>query len=213
MQVQYSDAAVNRLWSKVDKSGACWLRRSALTDGYSIVSMDGVRIGAHVAAFRLVASLPKGFIVCHTCDVRNCVRNDDAGVYVINGVARLRFGHLWAGTPEENRLDMIAKGRIAHGDRHMSRVKPEALHRGDQHWTRRHPEWLKWGDDNPVRQRPAIVQGTMNGNAKLTDNDVREIRRLRADGVMSNAAIGRQFGVSAVLIGLIVRGKAWKHVL
>lgn len=55
------------------------------------------------------------------------------------------------------------------------------------------------------------ARGTTNGSAKLTDSDVREIRRRRAAG-QSLRSIGRAFGVSHKTVGLIVTGRAWKHV-
>lgn len=53
--------------------------------------------------------------------------------------------------------------------------------------------------------------GTRNGRAKLTDDQVREIRR-RWPG-QSQSALAQEFGVSHVSIGLIVNGKTWRHLL
>lgn len=59
--------------------------------------------------------IPKGMVVCHTCDNRPCVRNDEPGIYVIRGIARPRYGHLWLGTDADNLADMADKGRNAKG--------------------------------------------------------------------------------------------------
>ena len=53
-------------------------------------------------------------------------------------------------------------------------------------------------------------KGETNGNAKLTENQVREIKRLR--GVVSQRKLAVSFGVDYTLIGQIQRGQAWKHV-
>lgn len=68
---------------------------------------------AHIAAWEFATGrvVPEGLQVNHVCDVRNCVRNDDRGIYYVNGVFRPRFGHLWLGTQAENLADMDAKGR------------------------------------------------------------------------------------------------------
>lgn len=54
-------------------------------------------------------------------------------------------------------------------------------------------------------------RGEKSGNAKLTDDDVREIRCLWADG-MQQKAIAPMFSVSQVRISQIVNRKAWSHI-
>ncbi len=53
--------------------------------------------------------------------------------------------------------------------------------------------------------------GEKHYRAKLSEESVREIRTLSASG-MTLAAIGKRFGVSGSNIGLVLRGKTWKHV-
>lgn len=55
-------------------------------------------------------------------------------------------------------------------------------------------------------------KGTENSNVKLTDDDVREIRRLHSEG-WSGARLGRKFGVIKENIYHIVKGRAWRHLL
>lgn len=52
--------------------------------------------------------------------------------------------------------------------------------------------------------------GELNGSAKLTENSVREIRKLK--GTMTNEEMGKKFGVHSTNISLIINYKAWKHV-
>ncbi len=47
--------------------------------------------------------------------------------------------------------------------------------------------------------------------AKLTDDEVREIRRMAADGVRS-AYIAEKFGVSQTTVYSIKTGRSWKHL-
>lgn len=90
--------AVDRFWSKVDKSGECWTWRGALSQkGYGRVSTHGRnRVAAHRFSY-LVAfgEIPVGMVVCHKCDNPPCVRPD----------------HLFAGTQLDNIRDCIKKGR------------------------------------------------------------------------------------------------------
>ena len=85
---------------------------------------------------------------------------------------------------------------------------------------------LKWGTggdnakDREVHGRTArgvrhgmygvALAGQANGYAKLTDNQVREIRRLA--GSMSQRAIARKFGVHQGSVWKIIHRKSWAHV-
>jgi hypothetical protein len=61
-------------------------------------------------------------------------------------------------------------------------------------------------------KRPCLGKKGADGhNAKLTDDDVREIRRLSALG-LSTRKIGHRFGVSKFPVSEILRGKTWAHV-
>lgn len=61
------------------------------------------------------------------------------------------------------------------------------------------------------RQRSVPLQGSKHGMAKLTEDDVREARRLHASG-KSAASIARQFGLAASAMHRTLRGNAWRHV-
>ena len=55
-------------------------------------------------------------------------------------------------------------------------------------------------------------RGTTNGAAKLTENQVREIRRLYATGKCSLRELALRFGVHPKTVFMIIRRKGWKHV-
>jgi HNH endonuclease len=59
---------------------------------------------------------------------------------------------------------------------------------------------------------PAPRPGESNPMARLTEAQVQQIRRIYVPREMSQSALGRRFGVSQTLIGLIVRRKIWTHV-
>lgn len=110
----------DRVWPRVDKTAACWLYTGKLSPkGYGIVSVTKNKtVQAHRLAWEWAAGpIPDGMQVNHVCDVRNCIRNDDSGIYPLNGVDHPRRGHLWLGTSAENSLDMTDKGRSTYGAR------------------------------------------------------------------------------------------------
>lgn len=102
-----------RFWSKVDKSGECWIWTGCLTNrGYGNFGVrKGYNIPAHRFAYELTCGpIPEGFLACHHCDNRRCVRPD----------------HLFLGSHRDNTQDCIRKGRFCSGDRHHKRIRQVA---------------------------------------------------------------------------------------
>lgn len=88
----------DRLLSRVqfDTNGGCWLWEAPGDNGYGLIKVDGRYVSAHRASYTaFIGPIPDGLNVCHTCDVRACIRPD----------------HLWAGTQSQNVRDAIRKGR------------------------------------------------------------------------------------------------------
>lgn len=59
------------------------------------------------------------------------------------------------------------------------------------------------------RKRHNDRRGSKNGNSKLTEKDVAEIRKLYASKNFSQISLGRQFNVSQVQISHVVSYKHW----
>lgn len=97
--------------------------------------------------------------------------------------------HLFDGTPQDNVADMVAKGRTASGDRNGMRTHPESRRRSDDHCAR----------------------GAGNGNSKLTEDSVRDIRDRSAKG-QTRDAIAAMFGITKQSVWNVIRGRTWKHV-
>lgn len=57
------------------------------------------------------------------------------------------------------------------------------------------------------------LEGEGSPLAKLTEDEVREIRRLRAKRGHTYAGLAEQFGVSVSTIAAICQGRVWKHLL
>ncbi|MFG3014335.1 HNH endonuclease [Streptomyces cinerochromogenes] len=53
--------------------------------------------------------------------------------------------------------------------------------------------------------------GSANAAAKLTEDEMREIRRLRLEGA-TGVCLAKRYGVSPTMISAIVRRRAWTHI-
>lgn len=94
--------------------------------------------------------------------------------------------HLHSGTHVTNSLEMVLAGRQA------------TLANGKKH---------RFINVN-------VPRGERSGRAKLSDEKVREMRRLAPTLPIFGrwAALGRQFGVTDVAARLVVLGRVWKHI-
>lgn len=64
--------------------------------------------------------------------------------------------------------------------------------------------------DRMERGRSVYVRGDKNGKAKLTEESVREMKRLF--GTLSNLEIAKRYGVSPITVCGIKKGRWWRHV-
>lgn len=76
------------------------------------------------------------------------------------------------------------------------------------------PRHLRWGTDlenamdRDQRGRTARQNGRENASSKLTDSEVRKIRR----DMRSTRVIGRSYGISPMLVSKIKTRKVWAHL-
>lgn len=104
-------AASERFWAKVDKSGECWEWTSAKSN-YGVFWVGGPKrsMYAHRWAYEEAnGPIPNGMLVCHKCDNPFCVRP----------------GHLFLGTEMDNKTDSVQKRRHAFGVRNGGAKTPE----------------------------------------------------------------------------------------
>lgn len=141
---------------------SCWEYRQHLTKGgYGRIWVYPKMLYAHRIAWILVhGAIPKGMHICHKCDNPPCCNPK----------------HLFLGTPQENSLDSVRKGRNSHGP-------------------------VLYGSSHPL--------------AKLTEQDVAEIRRIYTPGTpgkrseTSIKGLAAKYGVAHSLIARIIKGKSW----
>jgi hypothetical protein len=183
----------DRFWAKVNKQTGhfwngteCWdwtAKRNKQGYGQFYLSNPERTLLAHRLAYELQCGpIPDGLDVCHHRDRPACIRGE----------------HLFPGTNKENMEDCVAKGRIARGEHHSSRLHPERVVRGDAHPWRKHPELIPRGERNPA--------------SKLTADIVRDVRTRYATGGISAQRLADEYGVTKQSMLAIIRRRTWGHV-
>ena len=185
--------------SRIEKDGNnCWNWTKGLTTrGYGKIKFAGKSTTAHrVSWLKYKGQIPDGLLVCHHCDNCKCVNPD----------------HLFIGTAMDNNQDMMRKGRHTHGDDHWTRLYPERLPKGDDHPLRKNPSLAARGEHHGRYGNPhQTVIGEMNGNSKLTDEMVMEIRTKFINGKLQYQ-LAEEYGVYTASISKAITGSTWKHI-
>lgn len=163
------------------------------------IRRDRTRNGAPSTYIRRQIRMPNGYraiTLRHAGTIRR--------VLVHRLVAFAFIGMPPDGKPQVNHLDCVrANNRVANlewaspADDGAHRVRMGRVPSGDRQGLRRHPE--------------RAARGERHGNSKLTDDDVRAIRRL-VHGDMTQRCIAQLFRVSTGTVSLIKHRHAWAHV-
>lgn len=96
-----------------------------------------------------------------------------------------------------------------HINRNRLDDRPENLRWASYSENNRNVSWVT----KAIRKKnlPCMV-GSQNPQHKLTEEDVKKMRKLHATGKFSCGKIGKMFKISKSLAWQIVTGRAWKHV-
>lgn len=173
---------VGDFWSRVDKSGDCWIWTGAREPlGYGRVWHNGRVMLAHRVAWELDygAPPPARLQACHLCHNPSCCRPS----------------HVTFGTAAANAAHQVLSGLTLRGDQSPSRMHPERVARGERHSSKTHPE--------------RVPRGEQHGQAKLTWALVKEIRARYQAGGVSMQTLANEAGVSYAAINGVIRRRRW----
>jgi hypothetical protein len=172
---------LRKLIDKTSSPHGCWLWIGSTLGGYGIIKYRNKSWFVTRLVWTLLRGpIPIGKETCHDCPGgdNKLCCNPD---------------HLWLGNHRQNQADMVAKGRSATGDRNGSRLYPERRPRGVNTYSHLHPE---------------MYQGEKNGNASVTEDTVRAIRRRTNTPV---AVLAKIFGLKRSQVYIIAH-RSWRHV-
>lgn len=228
-KMEYSQEVILRFFRSINFPGndqECWKWNAYCNDyGYGIFNLDDKHIKAHRFIYECYnGPVPAGLFVCHKCDNPPCCNPE----------------HLFLGTDQDNKQDMIQKNRQAFGTANgMSKLNDETIIeileniRNGKYTSLQQLCTVYSIAESPIRDmfnRKLWKHVTINytdqdlmmlraklksGYAKrrtLNVNDVIEIKtRLKADERLTQ--IARDYGVSESAIYRIRTNKMWAHVV
>lgn len=83
-------------------------------------------------------------------------------------------------------------------------------HHSNLEYVTHHENMLhSWRELNRIA---TVARGSKSAQAKLSEGDIEEIRRLYHDEKLSQRTLGKMYRVSSVAIGQIIRRKSWVHI-
>lgn len=199
-----------------------------------------VQLAAHRVAFFLASSTdPHPLLVCHTCDNPPCCnpahlflgtvqdnsddmkrknrhhspRGSKCGSAKLTEAQILEIKEIFA-TLDPPMTRQEAMRHYGIGPSHLNRIirgktwthmpspqdSLDRKPRGNRHYARRHPE--------------KVMRGEANGHAKLTPEQVQEIKRIFStpNPPVTQKEIAKQYGVCLSTVNHIVKGRNWKHL-
>lgn len=214
-KIELTPEEAARYWAKVDKTSSprgCWLWTAAIhkKKGYGSARMRGRNYAAHRLSYQMhKGAIPDTLLVCHQCDVRNCVNPD----------------HLWLGTNKANMKDMADKGRAADGwqvprgeNCHNSKLSESDVLEIRKLYAAGGVSQYELADKFGVQQtqigritrglrwRHISTEAIPRTDIKLSEIQIIEIRKIYDTGTVSQATLASQYGVSQVQISRLIRG-------
>jgi len=179
------------------ESGCMLWPHTASEKGYGAITRSGEKWLTHRLVYEVkVGHVPAGMFVCHHCDTPRCVRPE----------------HLFLGTHRDNMADKRRKGRCSSGEQNGNAKVTDAQVGDIRAAYRAGSTLIEIGErfglhfstvSDIVRgsirkgeKRGSLIRkGESHGRAKLTDEQMDEVRSLRGSGLFQRE-VAEQFHIS-----------------
>lgn len=160
----------------------------------------------------MTSTIRKGYATVKLCQNRQPKR-----VLIHRAVALAFIGSPTAERPDINHKDANKLNNRPSNLEYCSKAENIAhavslglMPSGDRNGTRTHPERQLRGKDHPFSVNP--YKGELHPSAKLTADQVREIRTRYAQGGIRLIDLADEYGVTFGLVGHIIRRRLWKSL-
>lgn len=211
-------SAEERFWARVHKTDGCWYWGGVhFGNKYGLLMVDGKNKTSHRFSYEIhKGEIPVGGIICHTCDVRNCVNPE----------------HLYCGTHEDNTRDIIERKRFGNAIGHRPRARPGLNPKNRALSEKMRKEMIEEYRSGKYTQaqlayRYRITQATVSSNIRNWPNrkpdggKVREghfrrkvavdvydqIRQRYATGEVTQKELAAEYGLDQTYISSIIKRK------
>lgn len=190
-----------------DPVTGCWNWLGSLDGcGYGSLSRDGAQHRAHVYYYeREHGKVPDGLELDHKCHNRKCIR--PSHLEPVTHLENVRRGDATKLTREQVVDIILSYGKMSHHDV----AKKYAISSTYIHAIWRRQVWQDVLPELPLR-KGMTRNGEESGHAKITEQQVREIRMRREQGEMP-LALATEYGISVAQVRRIIKRTKWKHVV